>query len=645
MKVVHSWLKEYVGDSLPSAEALEELLTFHAFEIDGVDTVEGEDVIDIDVLPNRSSDCLCHRGIAREIATITNEPLKYDPLREPVELTPTEQITVEIEDATACPRFTASLITGIEVKDSPEWLQQRLRALGQRPINNIVDATNYVMYAIGQPLHAYDADLFPRIDGKWQFQVRFAKEGEQVSLIPEGGKEEDRIIECQGSELLIIDQSSDMPIGLAGVKGGRYAGVHAGTKSVIIEAAHFHPTITRKTARRLGIVIDASKRFENEPSRELPLYAQRDIIALITSIAGGSCEGVVDHFLAPRVDVPVTVTTKKTNALLGLSLAPAEIQAIIERTGSRIVENQGDSFVVVGPWERTDLTIEEDFVEEVGRIYGLGNIASVIPESVPLKAVNQKHFYSELIRRTLVARGFSEVITTSFQKKGRIQLQNALASDKSYMREKLSKNLTAVMDANFSHLDLLGIDDIRVFEIGTVFEKGENGIEEHFSLALGVRTKGSGYSPKDDRLLEEVQAELAAVLGSKIDWQAENGVAETNLDTLIEQLPIPASYAEHPAASFVQYRAPSPYPAISRDIAMWVGVDVTAQAAQRVLEEAAGPLRVRTRLFDEFSKDGRTSFAFRLVFQSPEKTLTDEEVGEQMEVVYSAVAQAGFEVR
>ena len=170
MKVVHSWLKEYVGDALPSAKEVEDLLNFHAFEIEEVEVVEGEDVIDVDVLPNRASDCLCHRGIARELATILGVELVKDPLVEEVTLPTTDSISVDIEDKEACPRFTASLIKGIEVKESPEWLQKRLKALGQRPINNIVDATNYVMYAMGQPLHAYDADLFPQVDGQWQFE-------------------------------------------------------------------------------------------------------------------------------------------------------------------------------------------------------------------------------------------------------------------------------------------------------------------------------------------------------------------------------------------------------------------------------------------------------------------------------------------
>ncbi|MCA9359312.1 phenylalanine--tRNA ligase subunit beta [Candidatus Kaiserbacteria bacterium] len=648
MKVIHSWLKEYVGEKLPEPSKVEELLNAHAFEIDDSEEVEGESVIDVDVLPNRASDCLCHRGIARELATILDTKLVNDPLSELPDLPKTDLIEVKIADAEACPRFTAALIRGIEVKESPEWLQKRMRALGQRSINNIVDATNYVMYAIGQPLHAYDADLFPQVDGKWHFDVRFAAAGEKVSLLAEGGKEEDRVVELTGSELLIVDGSSNTPVGLAGVKGGRYAGVHAGTKNIIIEAAHFHPTITRKTARGLGIVIDASKRFENEPSRELSLYAQRDIISLITDIAGGELVGVHDEYLIKKAIPTVTVRISHVNALLGLSLTLEEVSAIIQRTGA-VVEVDIDSpeaaLLATGPFERSDLNIEADYIEEVGRIYGLHKIVSVVPESRKITSVNKRQFYSEAIRQSLMKLGFSEIITSSFQKKGDIQLRNALASDKSYLRSSLTKNITAALDSNHVHTDLLGLKDVRVFEIGTVFYKTETGIGEFTELALGVRTKGDGYHPNDDKILREACDSLAGQVEVDLSWKIEKGVATVNLSEAIDKLPVPPAYAPVEEANKVTYKSIVPYPASARDIALWVPDEESSDSVLEKLTSAAGKLCVRQTLFDTFSKDGRTSYAFRLVFQSAEKTLTDADVNEAMDSVYQAAKEAGFEVR
>lgn len=659
MNVSYTWLKEYLGDSAPTPKEIEELLTFHAFEIEEVKTVGEDTVIDVDVLPNRSSDCLCHRGIAREIATVTGQSLVHDPLAATPQLTATDAITVDIQDGKACPRFTASLITGVEVKESPQWLKDRLAALGQRSINTIVDATNYVMYAIGQPLHAYDATKFPQTNGKWQFVVRRAQAGETISLLAEGGKDEDRIVELIGTELLIVDGSSNTPIGLAGVKGGRFAGVDATTTQIIVEAAHFDPTLTRQTARRLGIVIDASKRFENEPSRELPLYAQAEIIELITRIAGGASEGVIDVFLEPKVSPSVLVRPDKVNALLGSKLTKEEMVALVERLGAAVAVTS-DGFTTTGPFERTDLNIEEDYIEEIGRMYGLSNVQSVVPKPVPLTEVNARQYYSDQIRHILLDLGFSEMITTSFRKKDQIQLQNALASDKSCLRSTLRKNLMDVLDKNAALADLLGTTDTRVFEIGTVFEKTDAGVTEHVSLALGVRIKQSGYTGKEDRPCDEALAAISSALGASFPAIAKGGqtlaedrgqsfvynqgVAEVNLSELIAKLPKPTAYESVATGVDVTYQPFSVYPYITRDIALWTK-DVFADEVKAVLNEHAGDLRVRTTLFDEFQKDGRTSYAFRLVFQSKEKTLTDTEVNAIMDTITSAVTARGWEVR
>ncbi|MCA9361124.1 phenylalanine--tRNA ligase subunit beta [Candidatus Kaiserbacteria bacterium] len=641
----YNWLKDYLGDSEISPTEVADLLGAHAFEIEDVKAVSGDTVIEVDILPNRSSDCLCHRGIARELASITGKPLANDPLKQELNLPTSDLISVEIEDPEACPRFTASLITGITVKESPAWLKERLQAIGQRSINNIVDATNYVMYAIGQPTHAYDADLFPQVDGQWKFMVRYAKVGEMVSLLAESGKSEDRDVEMKGSELLIVDNSSNTPIGLAGVKGGRFAGVHEGTTKVIIEAAHFHPTLTRKTARRLGIVIDASKRFENEPARELPSYAQAEIIKLIKDIAGGECEGVIDEYLIKSTPTKVTVSIKHTNALLGLELNSDEIEVILKKIGAEVTKIP-DGFEVISPWERTDLNIEEDYIEEIGRLYGYDHIKSVMPDKVPLREINRRHYYSERIRKPLIALGFSEVITSSFRNKDTVQLQNALASDKTCLRSSLGKNLNEALDKNAGFTDLLGTMDTRIFEIGTVFDlKDGGGITEHVSLAIGVRVKPSGYSGKEDKILNEAILALEEVLETKLIAKPEKGVVEIDLTELVATLPEVDKYETVEKLEDIQYKSFSIYPAISRDIAMWVSEDTGETEVETVLNETAGDLRVRTTLFDVFVKDGRKSIAFRLVFQANDRTLTDAEVGKIMDGVYEAVAKNSWEVR
>lgn len=644
MKVLHSWLQDYIGEQTPTASEIEKILTFHAFEIESVEEVEGDMVIDVDVLPNRSSDCLCHRGIAREIATLLNIELVVDPLLEVPTLKETDSITIDIENKEACPRFTASHISGVKVGPSPEWLQKRLRTLGQRPINNIVDATNYVMLALGQPLHAYDATKFPKKDGVWQFSVRSAQEGETIDLLAEGGKDEDRKVTLSGGETLIVDGSEGTPIGLAGVKGGVFAGVDESTTEVIIEAAHFDPNLTRKTTRKHGIVIEASKRFENECVRELPLYAQVSIVQLIADIAGGVHEGTVDQYLVKKENQPIAVRPQRVNSLLGLSLEKEEMTSLIKRTGS-LVENSGDEFNVKGPFERTDLVIEEDIIEEIGRIYGYEHVKSVLPDSVALAEINKKFYYSEAIRDVLLQLGFSEVITSSFRKKDAIKLQNALASDKAHLRSSLIKNISEVLDRNVNHKALLGVDGVRVFEIGTVFKRNETGISEEVVLGIGVRIKPDGYSGKEDVFLTQAKEALSSELKVPIDWQEEKGVAQTSLTALLAELPEPTAYQPVIKATDVEYRPFSTYPSVSRDIALWIATDTQVMEVADVLQKEGGELLVRTDLFDEFTKDGRTSLAYRLVFQATDRTLTDQEVNEIMERVYAMVEEKGWEVR
>lgn len=645
MKIVHSWLKDYLGEALPSAAELDDLFTYHAYEVEGMEEQEGETVIDLDVLPNRSSDSLCHRGVARELATLLDVSLEHDPLAKRPDLSVTDKIKINIADGVACPRFTLTLIEGVEVKESPVWLQTRLKALGQRPINNIVDATNYVMFALGQPMHAYDADKFPQQDGKWQFDVRFAKEGETVSLLAEGGKDEDRIVELTGTELLIADGSSDTPVGLAGIKGGRFAELTKDTTNIIVEAAHFSPVTIRKAARRLGIITDASNRFQNEPSRELPLYAQAEVVSLIRDIAGGELDGLVDEYVERWQPISTEVRVEKANALLGLSLTETEVKGIIERTGATVEGKEAGVLIAIAPWERTDLNIEADYIEEVGRIHGLSKIEPIAPEAVSLIEVNKRQYYGEKVRHALMEVGFSEVITSSFLKKAEIQLQNALASDKSYIRNTLVKNITGVLDANFVHCDLLGIKDVRVFEIGAVFDKTQSGVGEHVALTLGARTKGNGYNPKDDKVLEEGMKAVEEKLGDKLEWQIEKGVAELNFSAVLEKLPESTAYEPYEDKAVVTFQPIVPYPAVARDIALWVAGGDGAEEVANKLIAAAGPLLVRHDLFDTFEKDGRTSYAFRLVFQSPEKTLTDEEVNKVMDEVSAVAEKEGWEVR
>lgn len=644
MLVSYNWLKDYLGEDLPAVDKVVDLLTAHSFEVESAQEKENDTIIDIKVLPDRAGDCLSHRGVARELATLLNKNLAFDPLNVTVHLPVSNQFKITITEDKLCTRFMVAHMTDITVGPSPEWLIKRLSAIGQRSINNIVDATNYVMYAVGQPLHAYDADLFTKTsDGKWHFVIRQAKTGESLSLLKDKNALDERNIILSGSELVIADGEKDLAIGLAGVKGGEYAGVSAHTKNIILEAAHFDATSVRQTARKYGIATDAVKRFENNPSEFLPPLALNNITDLIGKIAGGKLEGVFDMYPNPATAKSVLVRTEKVNQVLGLSLESVEIKTILKRLGATVEEVES-GFLVTSPLERNDLLLEVNYIEEVGRIHGLSNIVSIKPVSAILESINANYFYSQKIRQTLLDQGFSEVMTSSFRKQDEIQLQNALASDKEFLRSSLLPTLDEVLMQNAQNVDVLGLRDIRVFEIGNVFKKKGNRIEENLVLALGVQTKKTGHTPADDKILNtalEALRENGIVSGVA----SSKGLCEIDLKTAIEDLPIPTKYEVVEMGREVAYKTFSFYPAIVRDVALWADSAIKKEEIQKIIESSAGLLCQRITLFDEFAKEGRVSYAFRLVFQSYDKTLTDVEVEPYMEMVYKSVKEAGFESR
>lgn len=641
MKILPEALRFYIGDALPETMDIEKLFTFHAFEIDGIDEVGEYEVVDVKVLPDRSSDCLCHRGVAHELAALMGTKLVKDPLREPAHLEPViEKLHVTIEDTENCRRFSGALVTGVTVSPSPLWLKNVLEALGQRSINNVVDATNYVMLMLGQPLHAYDADKFPHDETGWHFGVRMARDGEEVTTLS------NETYTCTSSVQFITEAKSDTPVGIAGIKGGKSAAIDERTKNIILEAASFDSAVTRRSSQSLKLQTDASKRFENELPPALTAYGLLECVRLIVEIAGGACEGYVDEFPNPQSNTPVTVSHAKVEALLGVSIQKENIEAIFARLGFTY-EVTNDGWAVTAPFERTDIKISEDVIADIGRVYGYEHVEAVVPTPVILPEYNAKHYYAEKIRTILINEGFSEVITSSFRKNDEIELLNALASDKGCLRSSLRENIREVLDKNIPNLDLLGVPNIAVFEIGTVFEKTHDGsdVTEYVALTLGVRQKQQGYTPKDDTELSRIVEILEKTLGVSLSGTLAKGVYECDLTALLTKLPAPTKYDAYEKGNDVTFKAYSMYPFISRDIALWTPEDTIASDIEQILREKAGDLLVRLSLFDEFKKDGRVSYAFRLVFQSFERTLTDEEVNTIMETMYTMLKEKGYEIR
>lgn len=645
MLVSYEWLQSYFDDQLPEPEKLAEMLTFHAFEIEEVRQAGNDAVIDIDVLPNRSSDCLSHRGIAREIATLFDLKLKDDPLKRAITSTPDSNLLdVEIQTKDLVNRFSAAVINGVEVGESPEWMKQRLEAIGQKSINNIVDATNYVMFDIGQPLHAFDRDKLAEKDGGYVISVRTARKGESMTDLT--GAEH----EFSEQDLLIVDGGSDTPIGIAGVKGGKSPEVDENTTNLVIEAANFNYVSVRKTSQALKLWTDASVRFQNEPSPELTFHALREVVALI----GGELEGFVDYYPKQNARKPVSVTVSEINSLLGTSISDSEVESIFNRFDFKY-QKDGETFTVTSPFERTDLGIKEDLIEEVGRVYGYEKLSSEpLPELGESPKVNKAFYYTEKVRKLLVEQGFSEVYTYSLQPRGEVELANALAADKPFMRNNLGQELTYTILKNEKNAPLLGLEDVRVFEIGTVFSKQE----EYTALAFGIGTLGDkkrDVNSETEFVINALSEELGVQLNNRflktgeiVGREKSVGVWEMNFTELFEKLPEPTSYDVSyglDGTNEIKYQPFSQYPFVLRDIALWCRSGTTSEEVLGEIKKHAGELLVNSRQFDEFEKDGKVSYAFHLVFQSKEKTLTDEEVNSIVKKVEAALGGRGWEVR
>ena len=598
MKVSREWLQRYFEKPLPDAEKLADALTFHAFEIESVE----KDILDVKVTPNRGHDCLSHRGIAKELSAIVNVPMKGDPLRMEVSLTPTtNEVSVSIDETQLCPRYIAGLIRGVKVGPSPHWLRNFLESIGQQSINNIVDAANFVMFSLGQPLHAFDAGQLSKKEG-YAIGVRRAKVGEKLLALDE------KEYVLAENMLVITDRHAEAAIGIAGVKGGKPTGISETTTDIIIESANFDGVSTRKSASALKLRTDASSRYEQVISPDLCAYGMRAVADLILELAGGEIAGFVDEYPTKPERTAVSATIASINGILGSALTDADVGNALQRLDLRFTRSD-DAFVVEPPFERLDLAIPEDIAEEVGRIVGYDTIKpSELPPLSKKPEINPDFFAAERAREDLIAQGYSEVYASVFAEKGERVVANKVDGVKPYLRATLVDGLTDAIERNRRIKDILGLNDVKLFEIGAVWKGGKETTMLGTADEKGVR----------EELLEKVYRGDASI-----------------------QL----GYEELPLSSAERYQPFSKYPFIVRDIAMWVSAGTEEEDVLDLIRKNAGELLVKSHLFDQFEKGERMSLAFRLVFQSFDRTLTDFDANERMESMSAALKAKGFEIR
>jgi len=626
MKVSYNWLQGYLKEKLPEPQSLVELISVRAFEVDNLEHKDDDFMIDIDVLPNRAHDCLSHRGIAKELSVILDIPFKdfLDP--KDIETKKTD-LKVEIEDSERCRRYIGRIIRNVKVGESPEWVKKYLNTIGQKSINSVVDATNLIMFDVGQPLHAFDLS---KISGNTIF-VKNAEDDEEITTLS------DEEVKLKNWMLTIRDNVG--PLAIAGVKGGKRAEVKESTTDIILESANFNPVTVRKTARRLGILTDSSKRFENEPTRILALEAMERLTQTILEIASTDntvVEEIVDVYPQKEDEYKVEFSLKDISDLLGADIPENEAEGILNRFGFKYSVEDGN-FVVNIPSERLDLRIKEDLIEEIGRIYGYENIPSILPEVSNISGFNKEFYYTTKIRQFLTDKGFSEVYTYSFDSIGDVKVKNPLASDKGRLRNSLIPGLSQSVDLNSKNADLLNLSDgVKIFEIGTVFRKD---LSEEVMVGVGAQKLSQ-------ELIKSLQEEVFD--GIEINGVEKDNVFEFSLTNVLDKLPEPKDDLELMIREEVsQFKSISPYPFVLRDISVWMSKGEGSQDLVNIIKKHAGELlATEPRLVDEYEKDGRISYAYRITFQSHEKTLSDAEVNQIMDRIYDEAGnKEGWEIR
>lgn len=636
-------------------------------------------VLELSLTPNRS-DCLSMLGVAYEVAAILDRELKLPEvvLEEQEPLTSAE-VSVQVDAPEACPYYVARKVTGLKIGPSPMWLKNRLRAAGIRPINNVVDVTNYVMLEYGQPLHAFDAQKV----AQGRILVRRACQGERVVTL------DDQERDLEEGMLLICDP--EKIIALAGVMGAANSEVSASTTEVILESAYFDPSLTRKTSKTLDLRSEASLRFEKGVDPERTEEACARAAQLLAQLAGGTVlKGVAVHKQGSFRPRRVGLSMVKLNNVLGTKLKSEEVMNLFRRLRFN-VENAGHELQVEIPTRRPDIALEEDLIEEVARLHGYDQIPTTLPEGITTPGTRTaKQRLRQRIKTFLRAAGLNQVVTYSLvsQKQAEwgswfvegtipIPLAMPMNKERSHLRTTLIPSLLEVAQYNRHRKE----NNIHIFEIGATFLTREmplkqlpeerevvagllcgvwqehawqkGGVPVDFYVAKGIvdslleqlgigpvtyrKTEKENYHP--GRTAEVLRGEERIGFVGQLhplvekEWDLDEVyVFELDLEGLYRHLPGTISFEPLPK-----------FPGVERDLAVVVDEKVPAGFLLETIKEAGAPLLQEAAVFDVYQgkgiEQGKKSVAFSLLFRHPERTLTDEEVGEVHQRILERLAQ------
>jgi len=474
MKVLYNWLKEFV-DLTATPEDLRTRLSLSGTAVEALEQTAAGPLLDAELTSNRA-DCLGHYGIAREAAVLYGLPLKsVDPHPRESSEQASSAARVQIDSPELCGRFTARVLRGVKVGSSPDWLRQRLEALGQASINNVVDATNYVMLELGHPMHAYDMDLL----AEKRIVVRRARAGEKMRTL-------DGIERTLTNEMCVIADAT-RAVGIAGVMGGGDTEIRLASRNILLEAAYFDPISIRRTSKALGLRTEASVRFERGADMEMAETASRRCAELIQQLGGGEIlSGVVDVYPG-RAEAPaIELTRKEFLRVMGADVPDAKIEAILEGLGFSPARSDAATRTSVGlptaawkcrrPSWRGDVTREVDLVEEVARIYGVDKFPARLPAAKLPAARLEYAEADDRLRDILIGLGYQEIITipivdepsdAMFRPENAVpaRIANPLAEDASVMRSTGAVTMARTLEWNLNH----GQRNVRLFEFGKIY--------------------------------------------------------------------------------------------------------------------------------------------------------------------------------
>lgn len=662
MIVNYNWLSEWV-DIKSKPEELADFLAKIGIEVEEVEKTHQDTIYKIDITPNRG-DLLSVIGIAREIAAKTGKKLKKRIEYEFPKGNIDKKIKVNIESKEDCPRYTASPLGNIKISNSPSFITQRLEKCGIRPLNNVVDITNYILLETGQPLHAFDFDKIS--EGIF---VRRAKNGEKIVTL----EEEEKTLSKE--DLIIADNNG--PIALAGIMGGLESGISENAKRIIIESAFFKPSLIREASRRLKISTESSYRFERTADMYMVGYAAYYAIQLLSKYANGKLIGtVVDTNPNPTLTKKIIFSYDKINNILGMMVEKKKSNSILENLGFTISSKKGNKAEAVIPSHRNDLKIEEDLIEEIGRFTGYDNIP------LRFKYSNYDPVWTENkelvdIKKIMVRLGFWEAINIPFieplwasqKQEEAIYLENPMWSDKGILRNTLIPGLLENAKRNLNR----GEEVIQIFEVGRVFSKGNEEEENIGGIIAGNISKNWYEKEREvdfydikgimESLIEEVKikdysfvdcrnklfikerassiisdGKVCGTFGLINQEVCKNNVFgfEINLKKLLK------------AKKEECFKKVSVFPPLKRDISIIIEKKTPFEEIKSILDHSTKQ-KARIKLIDIYHAqklgEDKKSLTIRLEFHNPNKTLTDDEIKHDIKLITNKLESIGATLR